>query len=113
MSIFDRENQIQRDMYLDHMRRTMEWIDNVIRQKWDPNCRDHNPFGSGYQIAVEARWLQQLIAENIAHYQTTQTLMQRLGELAHWSSMRYGSVSEAQPRDAQTDGDVQRVPPKS
>jgi len=69
------EPRMYEDFYLEHMRKTMEWIEEKIRDhRIDPAHRGYH-----VEIAVEAQWLQQLVAECVAKHQM---LMQCQAQLA-------------------------------
>jgi len=56
---------MDRDFYRDHMRKTMEWIqDQIDNHRIDPSHRGYH-----IEIAVEAQWLQQLIVECVANHE--------------------------------------------
>lgn len=60
----DRIVDYDHDFYLEHMRKTMEWI----QQKIDDGRFDPGRQGSPLEILVEARWLGQLVAECAAKH---------------------------------------------
>jgi hypothetical protein len=66
------------DAYEEHMRRTMDWIEDKIQ-----NHR-REPAHKGYhiEIAMEANWLQQLVAESVAKHRMILDLQRRLGDAA-------------------------------
>jgi hypothetical protein len=72
-SIYDRNPSL--DFYVEHMRRTMEWIGEKIEE------HRHEPSHNGYhiEIGVEAQWLQQLVAECVAKHQMLMECQRQLG----------------------------------
>lgn len=72
-SIFD--PGVPRDEYVEHMRRTMEWIEERIRDhRREPSHRAYHT-----EIGVEAQWLQQLIVECLAKHQMLMEYQKALG----------------------------------
>ena len=77
-SIFDPD--VPRDIYLDHMRNVMSWIEDKIRDdRVDPPHKGYH-----VEISVEARWLQQLIAECVAKHQMLLDCQKRLGAMVEF-----------------------------
>lgn len=85
----DRLNIEDRDWYVEHMRRTMDWIGEKIEQAQEEAAKDPTVRKRGYDVGfyVEGRWLQQLIAESVGHYQMIERLQR---DLARLSLVNYG-----------------------
>jgi hypothetical protein len=80
--IDDRMRPEERDWYIEHMRRTMDWIDGKIREVAEESDRQKKKPGYDCAIYVEARWLQQLIAESVGNYQMCIRLQRDLAYLS-------------------------------
>ena len=78
-----------RDWYVEHMRRTMDWIERELEQAEEETAKDPTVRKRGYDVGiyVEGRWLQQLIAESVGHYQMIERLQR---DLARLSLVNYG-----------------------
>ena len=68
-SIF--EPGIPADYYLHHMKNTMQWIEDKMRDAQEAAAKDPSLHKRGYDVGiyVEGRWLQQLVAECVAKHQ--------------------------------------------
>ena len=78
-----------RDWYVEHMKRTMDWIGGKLREAEEEAAKDPTVRKRGYDVGiyVEGRWLQQLIAEAVGHYQMIERLQR---DLARLSLVDYG-----------------------
>ena len=77
------------DWYVEHMRKTMDWIESALERAEEETAKDPTLRKPGYGVGiyVEGRWLQQLIAESVGHYQMCIRLQQ---DLARMSLVNYG-----------------------
>lgn len=95
-SIFD-PGINQPDYYVEHMKRTMQWIEERIHEVRQEEIREaranpqlHFKKLGAYEcaITVEARWLQQLIAECLGKHQMLMEY-QRLAAVAAAQNLLY------------------------
>lgn len=89
MSVFE-DRMREPDYYLKHMARTMEWIEEKMRENArDEGERDPTLKLKGYDVAitVEARWLQQLVAENVGMHQMLQYMQYQMAHAATTAAM--------------------------
>ena len=77
------ESNVPADFYLEHMRKTMQWI----HEKIEDHRREPSHLGFHIEIAVEAQWLEQVIAECVAKHQMLMECQRQLAIAARMASM--------------------------